>query len=257
MSDFIYKYRDIITLGICVLLSIALLNTNDNPQMEKLRLKSSLIGGMISRPFRFIPTTIRLYSENRQLNHSLFVLNQENFRLKELEAENRRLRQMLNITGKNEVNFIPAQVVGKNAGTNYSSITIDKGSLQGSEPGSPVMSSKGLVGKVTSLTDNHSLCQIILDNQFGAAVKIQRNRIDGILHWETGDVCRLDGVPSTMDVREGDTLITSGLGQVYPKGLSVGYVTKVRKVQGKLFQDISVEPFTDFHTLEEVFVLLK
>ena len=238
-------------------MSIGLLNTNDNPQMEKLRLKTSLIGGMIARPFRFIPTTIRLYGENHELNYALFILNQENFLLKELEAENLRLRQMLNFAEKNDIDFVPAQVVGKDAGTNYSSISIDKGSAHGLTPGLPVMSSKGLAGQVTAVTDNHALCQIMLDNQFGAAVKIQRNRIDGILHWENGDICRLDGIPATMDVREGDILVTSGLGQVYPKGLSVGFVTKVRKEQGKLFQDISVEPFTDFHTLEEVFVILK
>ncbi len=257
MSEFLYKYRDNIAWGICLLLSVIILNTNDNPQMQVLRLKASKIGAAISTPFQFIPTTIRLYRENRELNRALFVLNLENFRLKELEAENQRLRQMLNFVQENELRYIPAKVIGKNAGTSYNSITIDKGLDYGIQRGYPVMSSKGIVGQVSAVDSGSALCQVMLDNQFGAAVKVQRNRIDGILHWDGGNKCRLDGIPITMDVREGDTLITSGLGGVYPKGLAVGVVSKVRINPGNLFQSIKVEPFTDYQRLEEVFVLMK
>jgi len=256
LSEFIYKYRDYISLGICLLLSVILLNTNENPQIAKLRLKTALIGSVISQPFRFIPYTIRLYGENRKLNRELFSLNQENIRLMELEAENERLRQMLNFISQTEHHYIPAQVIGNNAGGSFNYILLDRGSADGVTKNSPVMSSKGLVGRLTAVDKMHSVCQLMLDIKFGLSVKVERNRIDGILHWDRGDLCRLDGIPQNMDIRAGDALITSGMGGIYPKGLAVGKIIKVQKQTGGLFQNIIVEPYTDFHRLEEVFVLI-
>lgn len=256
MSDFIYKYGEWLTLGLCMLVCIIILNSNDNPQVEILRTKASSAAGYIASPFRFIPKTLRLYQENKELNRKVFVLNQENCRLKELEAENARLRQMLNFVSDTELDYIPALMVGRSAGISLNSITIDKGKMHNLEQGMPVMSSKGLVGRLVSVSKERSLCQLMFDNAFGAAVKVQRNRIDGILHWDSGDLCRLDGIPTTMDVKRGDVLITSGLGGAFPKGLNVGTVVQVRIERGKLFQEILVKPFTDFHRLEEVFVLI-
>ena len=256
MSEFLYKYRDYIALGFCVFLSMLLLNTNDNPQMHKLRLKSAVIGSIIARPFAFIPKTVRLYGENRELNHSLFILNRENFRLYELEAENERLRKMLNFIETTSYAYIPAKVISRSSGEVLNSVTIDKGERDSIRNAYPVMSSEGLAGRIVAVNENNSICQLMLDNQFGAAVKIQRNRIDGILHWQWGNDCRLDGIPTTVDVRSGDTLVTSGLGGVYPKGLRAGIVNDVKRVRGNLFQDITVIPFCDFQRLEEVFILI-
>lgn len=243
-------------MGVCAFLSVLLLNTNDNPQIEKLRLKSAVIGGIIARPFSFIPKTLRLYSESHELNESLFILNQENFRLHELEAENKRLRKMLHFIETTSHAYIPAKVISRSSGEVLNSITIDKGGEDGVRNALPVMSSAGLAGRIVLVNESNSICQLMLDNQFGAAVKIQRNRIDGILHWKWGNICRLDGIPTTVDVRTGDTLLTSGLGGIYPKGLRTGTVKDVERVRGNLFQDITVTPFCDFQRLEEVFILI-
>ena len=241
---------------LCILLSLILLSFNDNAQTEILRTKVSTIAGYIARPFNFIPQTLRLFAENKQLNRRLFILEQENTRLKELEAENERLRQMLNFISATEFDYIPALVVGKSAGAALSSITIDKGSMHNLEPRMPVVSSKGLAGILVSVSKDQSLCQLMLDSEFGVAVFVQRNRVNGILHWDSRDICRLDGISTTEDVRQGDLLLTSGLGGIYPKSLKVGEVTKVKINPGSLFQEILVKPFTDFHRLEEVFVII-
>ncbi len=223
--------------------------------MEFLRLKFSYAASYIVSPFRFIPRTIRLYSENRELNRALFRLNQENARMKELEEENHRLRDMLNFSYQLFYEFIPAVVVGKSSGEIVNTITLNKGRIHGLQENLPVVSSQGLVGKIIEVNESSSLCQLMLDSKFGAAVKLQRSRIDGILHWNNGSVCRMDGVAQTLEVFLGDTLVTSGLGGVYPKGLYAGEIIKIEKKPGVLFQDILVKPFTDFGRLEEVFVL--
>ena len=224
--------------------------------MQVLRLKFSSVAGRIVAPLEFIPNTLNLYNENRELNRRVNELTQINSELIEMEAENRRLREMLNFANKSESKSIPAQVISKSAGGPLSYIVIDRGDEDGLVPGMPLVSSAGLVGQVARTDKNKSLCQIMLDSKFGVAVKDQRNRIDGILHWDSGDICRLDGISYTMEIRKGDTLITSGLGGVYPKGLFVGIVSYVEKDPSKLYQRILVDPFTDFHRMEEVFVII-
>lgn len=256
MAEFIYRFRDYLALILCVIVSIILLNSNENRQIELLRLKFSSAAGKIVTPLEFIPNTLRLYGDNRELNRRVYELTQINAQLIEMEAENKRLREMLNFAERAEWKSIPALVISRSAGGPLSYIVIDRGRSDGLAPGTPVVSSAGLVGQIAQTDENKALCQIMLDGKFGAAVKDQRNRIDGIIHWDSGDLCRLDGISYTMEIRQGDTLITSGKGGVYPKGLYVGIVNSVEKDPSKLFQRILVEPFTDFHRLEEVFVLI-
>ena len=257
MTDFFIRFRDYLVFAICLLVSVLLLNTNRNPQMEIIRLEATTAAGYISQPFSFIPGMIRLYRENHELNRTLFRLNQENVRLKELEEENERLRDLLNFSHNLPFEFIPAVVIGRSAGEAVNTTSLNKGRIHGLREEMPVVSSHGLVGKIIAVNQSKSLCQIMLDSRFGAAVKLQRSRIDGIIQWQGGDLCRLVGIPLTLEVTPGDTLVTSGLGGVYPKGLYVGEVVKVEKKPGILFQEIHVKPFTDFHRLEEVFVLKR
>jgi len=256
LAEFIYRFRDYLALILCVIISVILLNSNENRQIELLRLKFSSAAGSIVAPLAFIPDTFRLYGDNRALNRRVYELTQINARLEEMEAENRRLREMLNFAQQAEWKSLPALVISRSAGGPLSYIVIDRGRGDGLTPGTPVVSSAGLVGQIAQVDENKALCQIMLDSKFGVAVKDQRNRIDGIIHWDGGDLCRLDGISYTMEIRQGDTLITSGLGGVYPKGLYVGTVDQVEKDPSKLFQRILVQPFTDFHRLEEVFVLI-
>lgn len=256
MSEFIHRFRLYITLVLCLTASLLLLNTNRNPQMAVIRLKTSNAAGWIVHPFMFIPQTLRLFSENRRLNQELVRLNSENAELLEMRSENERLREMLNFISRTRHRYIPAIVIGKSSGASLNSITIDRGVRDGISEGMPVVSSAGLAGQVVAVDKSSALCQLLLDNQFGAAVKVQRSRVDGIIHWDSGDICRLDGIPQTLDVRVGDTLVTSGLDRVYPKGIGVGAVIKVRRERETLFQEILVRPFTDFRRLEEVFVLI-
>ncbi len=256
MSEFIYRFRVYITLVLCSAASLIILNTNQNAQIEILRLKVSTAASFITRPLLFIPRTISLYADNRSLNRELFRLGQENAALREMRAENERLRAMLNFVHPTELRYIPAIVVGKSSGGLVNSITIDRGREDGVSDGFPVVSAAGLAGQVVKADKNSALCQLLLDNHFGAAVKDQRSRVDGIIHWNSGDLCRLDGIPATLEVSVGDTLVTSGLDGVYPKGINVGVVIKVRRERATLFQEIMVEPFTDFRRLEEVFILI-
>jgi rod shape-determining protein MreC len=121
----------------------------------------------------------------------------------------------------------------------------------------PVISDEGLVGKVIAVGESYSLAQILYNKEFRVGAKVQRSRVDGILTWEGGGELRLTNVPKTQDVRTGDVVITSGYSNVFPKDITIGFVSSVRQKSGSLFHEISVQPAVDFPSLEQVFVILE
>ena len=100
-----------------------------------------------------------------------------------------------------------------------------------------------------------AICQILLDPNARVSVRIQRNREVGVVSWNGESSLRLNYIPNTIEVLEGDILFTSGLSQIYPPGIKVGVVTSVEKKPNEMFQDIIVQPSVDFNALEEVFVI--
>jgi rod shape-determining protein MreC len=120
-----------------------------------------------------------------------------------------------------------------------------------------VVTSQGLVGRVVEVYPSAALVQILLDRNCPVSAMIHRSRVSGILAYEGGTAFRLKNVLWRMDVREGDIVVSSGLGGLYPKGLQLGWVSEVSSNPRDLFKEIVVEPSVDFNSLEEVFVLLS
>ena len=118
----------------------------------------------------------------------------------------------------------------------------------------PVITDKGLVGKIVATSTDYSIAQILLNKDLRVSVKDERSRVDGIIAWEGGDRLLMKNVSKSSDVLVGDVIITSEYSNVFPPGIPVGYVTSVGTVDN-LFKKVDVESFTSFVTLEEVFVL--
>jgi rod shape-determining protein MreC len=114
-----------------------------------------------------------------------------------------------------------------------------------------------LVGKVVDVFEKSSLVQLLMDRNCPVSAMIQRTRVSGILNYHGGNTFRLENVPWRMDVRQGDQIISSGMGDLFPKGLHLGRVIGVRSNERSLFKEISVEPSVDFNSLEEVFVIIR
>jgi rod shape-determining protein MreC len=105
------------------------------------------------------------------------------------------------------------------------------------------------------VTPSAAFLQYIQDPDFRVSVLIQRSRTAGILAWAPRKGAQVLDVPHHADVEEGDLVVTSGLGELFPKGILVGRVSRVSDEEGGLFQSVSVEPFVQFSHLEEVFVI--
>jgi rod shape-determining protein MreC len=119
----------------------------------------------------------------------------------------------------------------------------------------PIISEMGLVGKIIATSKHYSIGQLMLNKDFRASAKIQRNRIDGIIVWNKGLNVELKNIVKTQEVRVGDVVMTSEYSSIFPPNIKIGTVTNVSEQPGSLFKQIEVLPSVDFTSLEQVFIV--
>jgi rod shape-determining protein MreC len=205
--------------------------------------------------FRFLISGARMGSENARLRDAAARLALENFALREAELENVRLRTLLDFKAASWFQLEPAAVLARDAGRFGRALKISKGRGAGLGVNMPVVNHEGLVGKVIEVDAGSSFVQILRDPDCRVSALVQRSRVAGILAWDPREGVRLLDVPHHADVEVGDLIVTSGLGEIFPKGILVGRVESVTFEEAHLFRRIEVEPFVDFSHLEEVFVI--
>lgn len=194
--------------------------------------------------------------ENEQLKEENARLRQETYHAREGLQELARLHTLVRFDDKWDYPIVTSRVVGHNPGRFLTTMVINRGTEHGVHENMPVFSMNGLVGKVSKATLNHSRVQLLVDPNLKLSVMDRKTRVVGFL--ESMDGVRLTAmVPTHAGIRTGDTLITSGLGGIFPKGIPVGTVKDIRKSDLDVMRQMDVEPFQDFTTLEEVFVMEK
>ncbi|MFW5887240.1 MAG: rod shape-determining protein MreC [Bacteriovoracia bacterium] len=193
--------------------------------------------------------------ENRRLKKDIEQLESRIFHLKELEKENQRLKALLKFGEEINRERILAQVVAKDASSNLYLLRVNKGTNDGVQEKSPVVTAKGLVGYVYRVTDNYSDILTILDPNNRVDVIVSRTRSHGILEGYRNFAARMKYVVRTAPVKEKDIIITAGLGNIYPKGIKVGIISQIEKESYGITQFVKVRPSVDFHRLEEVMIL--
>ncbi len=199
---------------------------------------------------------INTHDENIRLKKEIDRLMIENSRSRELLSTYKRLQELLNFRGDSDETALAAQVIGRDP-TGFKSIIIDKGSNAGIKENMPVFNAKGVVGQIVSVSYNYSKVLLLIDQNSAVDCIIERSRDSGIVKGVSSKICTLDYVLKTSDVSVGDLVITSGLDRIFPKGNSVGVVTKVEDTPGELFKNVTIKPSVDFSKLEEVLVLLR
>ena len=206
--------------------------------------------------FRSVTAGVRLPSENARLRSAAARLAMENFALREGAIENARLRRLLDFEAASGFRLEPAVVVARDAGRFGRALKIAKGSRSGVRVDMPVVNHEGLVGRVVEAGRDAAFVQTLEDPDFRASALVQRTRAVGILEWDAAGGARLVDVPHHADVEAGDLVVTSGLGEIFPKGILIGRAARVSFDEGHLFRKIDMEPFVNFALLEEVFVVM-
>ena len=201
-----------------------------------------------------------LRSRNGELEKSVAQLTVENLRLKEVEAENARLRKLLGFAQTNpSFDYKGGQIVGRVVGSEpnsiIQSIVIDLGKANGIEPGMPVVTERGLVGRVTDVYNTSSRVLLITDSNSNVNTLLQNSRLRGILHGRAGQQAIMDYLPQDNKVLVGDIVVTSGESGNFPAGVPVGQVVEVEQNDVEMFQRAVVRTTVDFDTLETVLVV--
>src|SRR5271166_1640111 len=195
-------------------------------------------------------------AENRELKAQIEQMRLEQVRLSEDAAQARRLQSLLAFKEQYIQKTVAAQVIGSSGSDLSRIIYIDKGEHDGLKRDMAVITANGIVGKVLQVYPSVAQVLLISDQSSGVGAILEKSRLQGVLRGTPNGEVVLERVMSDEQVPEGETVLTSGGDQIFPKGLPVGTVTKVGN--GKdLFLNIKVRPAADLSKLEEVLVLVE
>jgi rod shape-determining protein MreC len=195
--------------------------------------------------------------ENKKLRADLLAEQIEKQGYSEIIAESRRLHELLNLRTQIESGGTAVHVVGRGYDKFANTLVIDKGQNQGIVKDMPVITSKGLAGKVLSVRKDFSDIILLTDWNFSVAVRLKDSRHEGVLTGSGRGRCILKYVPVEEAVKEGEIVITSGLDGIFQPGIPVGRVIKVQTEGVEFFQYIEVAPFQQPYTIEEAMVISR
>ncbi len=191
----------------------------------------------------------------------LMVLPSGMEKLETLREENSRLKDLLNYTDiTDNYSYITSTVIGKSQGIWFSEFTVNAGRKDGVEENMAVVNSQGLVGRVNSVSANTCKVTAIIDSTSDISAMVERTRdygfARGILNTDEKETLELYYLPSGYDLVPGDTIVTSGIGGTFPKGIAIGTVTEVSRSNDDAEErNAIIEPAVDFLRLEEVMIV--
>lgn len=195
-------------------------------------------------------------AENRELKQQIEQMRLEQVRLADDAAQARRLQTLLAFKEQFISRTVAAQVIGSSGSDQSRIVYIDKGEKAGIERDMAVITADGIVGKVLLVYPSVAQVLLINDQSSGVGALLEKTRLQGVLRGTANGEVVLERVMSDEQVAPGESVLTSGGDQIFPKGLPVGTVTRVGS--GKdLFLNIKIRPAADLSKLEEVLVLVE
>lgn len=200
--------------------------------------------------------------ENKELTKENVELKNKLLEYDKLKEENDRLREVLNFkNSKDNYDYIGTEIIGYSGESFSEGYIIDKGENDGLKKDMVVISDKGLVGQVTSTGSNWAIVQSLLNENIAVSVMVNSTRettgiLKGYVTRTNNGLTKVTNLPLDSEIKEGDVILTSGLGQIYPKEIRVGEVISVESDEIKVMKTAIVKPYVDFNKLEELFVII-
>lgn len=222
----------------------------------------TFVSEKISDFFGYFEDVKEIKSANEDHLKKISELEQQLLDLDKLKKENKELRDALNFKNQyEEYEFVGCSIIAKDPGNWFEVFTINRGKKDKITTDSPVITAYGLIGRVskTDLITSRVVSIIDIDSTVSARLSKTRDLIvvRGDVELRGKGLCRADYIPPNTDVMPGDTVETSGIGGIYPKGIIIGKVVSVVSNEGQYDSYAIIEPVVDFKRLEEVIVLKK
>ena len=200
----------------------------------------------------------KLQKENAKLKDDINVLNEKLRKVQSYKDENDRLKELLELKQQStDFEYTAASVIARDYGGWYESFTVNKGEADGVKMYNAVVTTEGLVGCVTEVGKNYARVLSIIDSTSSVGAEVSRTKeitmIDGDIELKPKGLCKLSNSTKKASVIPGDLLETSGLGDVYPKGILIGKVTEVDSDGHKGYTII--KPAVNFEKINEVLII--
>lgn len=201
-------------------------------------------------------------SQNDELRELVTEMYERTADYEELQKENEQLREMLNLSKKHEdFKFSePCSIVARNANDIYGGFTINHGSTSGISLNDPIITSVGLIGRVTDIAPNYARVSTILSPQVNVGVYTQRTKTTGVLESNTATaeqgLCLMSNILKDADINPGDVIVTSGQSGLFPEGLIVGTVKEVYDDPNGLSKHALIEPAEDCFKITSVYAVV-
>lgn len=199
----------------------------------------------------------RLSDDNRALRDENERLRVENGRLTQAERDLRQLQQLLHVRpGSTDDVLVPGNVFLREPGNLRAMVAIDKGKADGLAEGMVVLTAQGsLIGSITNALEHVAWVTLVTDQTSAVSAMVQSSRVQGVVAGAPDGTLTMEFVQETADVKEGDMIVTSGIGGRHPPGELIGQVVEVESSPQALFKSVRVEPLADLSRLEDVLVL--
>lgn len=207
----------------------------------------------VSRSWNSYINLSQVATDNQQLRDEVARLRTRLLFYEEKEAETLQLRRLLGFTRLYQLDMVVARVIARPGHFAFLSLRVDRGTSDGVAVAMPVVSADGVVGRIVRVGRNYADVQLLVDSDFHADVLVQRTRIRTTIRGNL-DNCVLEMQRAT-ELKIGDTIITSGIVDSFPKGVPVGEVVRISYAANTVAQQVTVTPSVDHRQLEEVSIL--
>jgi len=193
--------------------------------------------------------------DNALLRKRIDELLLERAKYQEAVLENKRLKELLKLLESRQQYIAAARVLSRGTDQWSHTLVLDKGQKDGVSKDMSAITPKGFAGKTFNVTGSYSKLLLLTDINFSAAVRLQESRKEGVISGTGTRKVILKYIPYEDELKVGDIVITSGLDQLFPPGIPVGFVSKIDKQGTAHFQYIDVTPYVDDSKMEEVLII--
>lgn len=220
------------------------------------------ISNKIKNSLDFVFSFQDVVDENDRLKKENIELKNKLIAYEDYKRENEEFRSVLEFENQSDAyKYVGVNIIGRTGGSFFDGYVIDKGTNDGIQKDMAVVAPDGLVGIITEANTNSAKVQPIVSENTAVAGLVQSTRestgiVRGYRDYTETPLAKIYYLPVDSDIKEGDVIVTSGLGNFYPKGLRIGEVVSIEEDKVKVNKNATIKPYVDFSKLEELFIVV-
>jgi rod shape-determining protein MreC len=236
--------------------SFATVRTYLNSMVSPLQYIANLPSATLSWSAERFSSRKRLLNDNEKFTSQITLMREQLQRFHILEQENKNLRKLLDAPVRGSMHKMIAELMAVDTNPYSHQVVINKGALDGVFLSQSVLDDSGIVGQISEVGTTNSRVLLISDVTHAIPVRIERNNVRFIVVGDGSlDSMQLQHVPHSADIEEGDILVSSGLGEVFPEGYPVGTITTIIRNESRPFAEVTATPFAKLDRIKYLLLL--